>query len=74
MIDFLKLELCEFFGIFVFKWFISIINIQVYNLGTGRGVSVLELIKTFETTNNVQVPFTYEARRPGDISAMYADP
>lgn len=47
---------------------------QAYNLGTGRGVSVLELIKAFETTNSVTVPYTFEARRHGDISTMYADP
>lgn len=50
------------------------INVKAYNLGTGRGVSVMELIKTFERTNNVQVPFVVEKRRHGDISTMYADP
>lgn len=48
--------------------------LQAYNLGTGRGVSVLDLIHTFEKTNNVSVPYTFEARRAGDISTMYADP
>lgn len=46
---------------------------QSYNLGTGRGVSVMELIKAFELTNNVQVPFVIEQRRQGDISTMFAD-
>lgn len=46
----------------------------MYNLGTGKGVSVLELIQTFENTNNVKVPYVIEERRQGDISAMYADP
>lgn len=46
----------------------------MYNLGTGKGVSVLELIKTFERTNNVKVPYVFETRRQGDISTMYADP
>lgn len=45
----------------------------MYNLGTGRGVSVLELIKTFEKVNNVKVPYEFEKRRQGDISTMYAD-
>lgn len=52
----------------------SHIKIKAFNLGTGRGVSVLDLIKAFERTNNVNVPFTIEARREGDISTMYADP
>lgn len=51
----------------------SHIKIKAYNLGTGRGVSVLDLIRTFEKTNNVKVPFTIEERRQGDISTMYAD-
>lgn len=51
----------------------SHVKIKAYNLGTGRGVSVLDLIRTFEKTNNVEVPFTIEERRQGDISTMYAD-
>lgn len=47
---------------------------QMYNLGTGKGVSVMELIKTFEQINNVKIPYQVEPRRPGDISEMYADP
>lgn len=47
---------------------------QMYNLGTGKGVSVMELITTFEQVNNVKVPFQVEPRRAGDISEMYADP
>lgn len=49
-------------------------SFQMYNLGTGKGVSVLELIRTFEQINNVKVPFQVEPRRAGDISEMYADP
>jgi len=45
----------------------------MYNLGTGKGVSVLELVNTFERVNNVKVPFVVEARRQGDISSMFAD-
>lgn len=47
--------------------------LKAYNLGTGRGVSVLELIRAFERTNNVQVPYEIEERRSGDISTMFAD-
>lgn len=49
-------------------------RVQAYNLGTGRGVSVLELIRTFEQTNDVKIAYAFEARRHGDISSMYADP
>lgn len=44
------------------------------NLGTGRGYSVLEIVQTFERVNNVNVPYQFGARRPGDIAACYADP
>ncbi len=43
------------------------------NLGTGQGVSVLEMINTFETTNNVKVPYRISARRAGDIAEAWAD-
>jgi len=43
------------------------------NLGTGYGVSVLELVKAFEQENGVKVPFDVQARRTGDVSACYAD-
>lgn len=52
---------------------VSKVGIKAYNLGTGRGVSVLELIDVFEKTNDVEVPYVFEARRQGDISSMYAD-
>ena len=44
------------------------------NLGTGRGYSVLEMIKAFEVASSKPVPFEIVARRPGDIAACYADP
>lgn len=49
------------------------LHLRSFNLGTGRGVSVLELIRTFERVNNVQVPYEIEARRSGDISTMFAN-
>ncbi len=48
-------------------------GIEAVNLGTGRGYSVLELIKTFERVNNVSVPFEFAPRRPGDVAECYAD-
>ena len=43
------------------------------NIGTGFGTSVLELVKTFERVNNVQVPYVFECRRIGDASYVVAD-
>lgn len=45
----------------------------VYNLGTGKGYSVLELVNTFQKVNNVLVPYKIVERRPGDIDSCYAD-
>ncbi len=47
---------------------------NVYNLGTGTGYSVLDLIETFKKVNNIDVPYKIVDRRPGDIAACYADP
>lgn len=49
-------------------------GIEIYNLGTGRGYSVLELVKTFEKVNGVKVKYKIVERRPGDIATCYADP
>jgi UDP-glucose 4-epimerase len=48
-------------------------GVQAYNLGTGNGISVLEMVKAFATINNVSVPYTLVDRRPGDVAACYAD-
>ena len=49
-------------------------GVSIFNLGTGRGYSVLDLIKMFERVNHVSVPFEIVARRPGDVAAVYANP
>lgn len=49
-------------------------GIDYYNLGTGKGNSVLELVNTFMEVNNVEVPYEIAPRRPGDIAESYADP
>lgn len=49
-------------------------KLDCYNLGTGEGHSVLELVNTFQKVNNVEVPYKIMERRPGDIAACYADP
>jgi UDP-glucose 4-epimerase len=46
----------------------------VWNLGTGRGTSVLQLIRAFERASGREVPYEVVPRRPGDIAASYADP
>lgn len=46
---------------------------DAYNLGTGKGYSVLELVNTFIKVNKVDVPYEIKERRPGDIDACYAD-
>lgn len=47
---------------------------EVFNVGTGRGVSVLELVKGFERVNNLKLNYKIAPRRPGDIIAIWADP
>lgn len=49
-------------------------GVKIYNLGTGRGYSVLEIINTFERVNNVKVKYQITERRAGDIGIYYADP
>lgn len=49
-------------------------GVKIYNLGTGNGYSVLELVKNFEKVNNVKVNYKIGPRRPGDIPACYANP
>lgn len=46
----------------------------VFNLGTGHGYSVLDMVKAFETVNQVAVPYVIAPRRPGDLGTCYADP
>ena len=48
-------------------------GVHIYNLGTGQGTSVLELVKAFEEANGIEVPYEIVARRPGDIAECYAD-
>ena len=47
---------------------------SVFNLGTGTGYSVLDMVKAFETANNIPVPYEIAPRRPGDLATCYADP
>ena len=49
-------------------------GVEAYNLGTGRGYSVLELVSAFERVTGVKIPYTIVDRRPGDVAVCYADP
>lgn len=48
-------------------------GVHIYNLGTGQGTSVLQLVKAFEAANGVPIPYSIAPRRPGDIAEAYAD-
>ncbi|WP_312396232.1 UDP-glucose 4-epimerase GalE [Chryseobacterium sp.] len=48
-------------------------TVDIYNLGTGKGSSVLEVVKAFEVANNVEVPYQICPRREGDITVAYAN-
>ena len=48
-------------------------GLDVINLGTGKGYSVLEMVKSFEEANDIKVPYEIKERRKGDIDACYAD-
>ena len=46
----------------------------IYNLGTGHGYSVLDIVNNFETANEIKIPYVFKNRRPGDIATCYCDP
>ena len=48
-------------------------GLKIYNLGTGKGYSVLDLVKSFEEANGVIIPYEIKPRRAGDIATNYAD-
>ena len=49
-------------------------GVAVYNLGTGRGYSVLEMVRAFEEASGVPIPYVIDPRRPGDVAACWSDP
>ena len=49
-------------------------GLAIYNLGTGHGYSVLDVIKAFEKANGVKIRYSIKARRPGDIATCYCNP
>lgn len=48
-------------------------GVHIYNLGTGRGTSVFELVRAFEEANGLKIPYEITERRPGDVAECYAD-
>ncbi len=54
--------------------FAKLSGVSIFNLGTGIGYSVLEIIHTFSRVNNIEIPYVIDGRRPGDIATCYADP
>ncbi|MGH4038734.1 MAG: UDP-glucose 4-epimerase GalE [Sphaerochaeta sp.] len=49
-------------------------GIEIFNLGTGTGYSVLDVVKAFEKANGVEIPYVIKPRRAGDIATCYSDP
>ncbi len=49
-------------------------GMHIYNLGTGTGYSVLDMVKAFEKANNIKIPYKIAPRRAGDIATCYSDP
>lgn len=49
-------------------------GVHTFNLGTGNGYSVLDMIKAFEQASGLSVPYQIKSRRPGDIATCFADP
>ncbi|WP_157648595.1 GDP-mannose 4,6-dehydratase, partial [Thiobacillus denitrificans] len=49
-------------------------GVQTWNLGTGRGVSVLDMVHAFEAASGEKVPYRIVARRAGDVAQCWADP
>lgn len=56
------------------KYTVEHAGCEVFNLGTGTGYSVLDMVNTFVAENHVAVPYVIAPRRPGDIAVCYADP
>ncbi len=46
---------------------------EIFNIGTGKGTSVLEMVKSFEKATGIALPYVIDGRRPGDITAVWAD-
>jgi len=56
------------------EWLLRKPGLATHNLGTGRGQTVLEVVKAFERATGIEIPFDIVGRRPGDAPAVFADP
>ena len=56
------------------KYAAANLGCEVFNLGTGTGYSVLDMVRSFVEANGVEVPYRIVDRRPGDLATCYADP
>lgn len=52
---------------------VSSAGVHIYNLGTGIGYSVLDIVETFKKVNHIDIPYKIVERRPGDLDKLYAD-
>ena len=52
----------------------EVAGVNIYNLGTGKGYSVLDIVNTFQDVNGIEIKYEIVERRPGDIAVCYADP
>ena len=52
----------------------NISGFRPFNLGSGKGTSVLEMVHAFEKASGVEIPMQMKDRRPGDVAAMYCNP
>ena len=55
------------------KWLEKYVGTEVFNLGTGLGYSVLQIVETFQRVNDVKIPYEITERRPGDVAVCYAN-
>ena len=53
---------------------VKIRGIDYFNIGTGKGYSVLDIVKAYKEATGIEIPYVIDPRRPGDIAACYADP
>ena len=51
----------------------NLFSTEVFNIGTGKGASVLEVIKTFEEVSGIKLNYVFKDRRPGDVVCAFAD-
>ena len=49
-------------------------GVEIFNLGTGTGYSVFDIVNAFEKANGIKIPYQVDPRRPGDVAECYADP